>query len=725
MITHGRAAAWRARDGMMLAAALAGLLPAAFAPRSAAADDDAPMSMKHDSTKYEIVVSATRRMSDPINIPNAASVVSGTDLRRRGAHTLADALMDLVGLDTGDGSDNGMRLPNIGMWGLKEFDALLITVDGVPVGGPFNPSLAQIPIEDIERLEVVKGPQGTLYGVSAFAGMVQVFTRSSEDGRGHVTGGGGSFSEVHGDAAFNRSLSNGLGFRVTAAGHHSDGWQERAGSEVGRAGLLLSRNVGKAELSLNLIGISDDQKWGTPMPYDAGQPLPGFETDANYAVRGAHLEHQVLSAVSQIGIAVEERHRFQNTLSFTSDHQTSIRSFPDAVSGDTVTSAGVKLEPIETSVYEDARWLSDFELGGDHRLVGGAALTYGRTTADGIGFDFDQLLSDRSSIPDLSTIPVGDNRSFEDTRTFFGVYAHDEWSPAARLTLSGGGRYDNTSEKLHAFGQEVGDTATISDDSKTKGAWSGDIAALVRLAPTGSKALEAFNVYANFKSSFKPAAPNLTEAENAQILEPERSHSLEGGFKARAFDRQVALNFAWFQMDFENMVVSNLDTLGNPQLLNAGHERFKGQEVDITLSPAALPGLSLNAGYAHHDPRFVQFAFVTADGQFRNVSGKYLELAPRDLFNARLGYQDPHGIGAWIATRRQGVRALTRRNTFFTEAFTEYDAGASCEFGKVLLTVVGRNLGDDRHIVGESDIGDSQFYLAPPRRVNAEVTLRF
>jgi outer membrane receptor protein involved in Fe transport len=711
---------------MMLAAAFAALLPAAFAPRNAAADEDAPMSMQHDSTKYEVVVSATRRISDPVNIPNATSVVRGTELRRRGAHTLADALLDLVGLDTGDGSDNGMRLPNIGMWGLKEFDALLITLDGVPVGGPFNPSLAQIPIEDIDRLEVVKGPQGTLYGVSAFAGMVQVFTRTSEDGRGHITGGGGSFSDVHGDAAFKRSFANGVGARLTAAARHSDGWQERTGSEIGRVGLLLSKNVGKADMSLDLIGLDDDQKWGTPIPYDSGEPLPGFVTDANYAVRGAHQEHQVLSAVSHFGVAVAKGHRFENTLSFTRDDQTSIRSFPDAVSGDTVTSAGVKLEPRETSIYEDARWLSDFRLAGDHQLVGGAAVTYGRTTASGIGFDFDQRLSDRSSIPDLSTIPVGDNRSFEDKRTFIGVYAHDEWTPAMRFTLSGGGRYDNASEKLHAFGQEVGDpVAAISDDSKTTGAWSGDIAALVRLAPAGAKALEALNVYANFKSSFKPAAPNLTEAEDAEILEPERSHSLEGGLKARAFDRQVALDFTWFQMDFENMVVSNLDTLGNPQLLNAGHERFKGQEVDLTLSPAALPGLSLNAGYAHHDPRFVQFTFVAPDGQFRDVSGKFLELAPRDMFNVKLAYQDPRGIGAWIATHRQGVRALTRRNTFFADAFTEYDAGASCEFGKVLLTVAGRNLGDDRHVVGESDIGDSQFYLAAPRRVNAEVTFRF
>src|SRR5262249_58242189 len=108
-----------------------------------------------------------------------------------------EALIDVAALETGDGSDNGTHQPNIGLWGLKEFDALLVTVDGVPVGGPFNPSLAQIDVDDVERIEIVKGPQGTLHGVAAFAGMVQVFTDRSTPGRGALTLRGGAFTNVH------------------------------------------------------------------------------------------------------------------------------------------------------------------------------------------------------------------------------------------------------------------------------------------------------------------------------------------------------------------------------------------------------------------------------------------------------------------------------------------------------------------------------------------------
>ena len=78
-----------------------------------------------------------------------------------------------------------------------------------------------------------------------------------------------------------------------------------------------------------------------------------------------------------------------------------------------------------------------------------------------------------------------------------------------------------------------------------------------------------------------------------------------------------------------------------------------------------------------------------------------------------------------MAVRYQGERPLNRRNSFFTEAYTEWDAGASWQRGPWLLSLVGRNLGDDRHLTTESEIGDSQFYVAAPRRVHFEATYHF
>jgi outer membrane receptor protein involved in Fe transport len=694
-------------------------------PAAAHAQNADTLFMRHDPAKYQILVSATKTNKRAIEVPNAATVVSGAELRRSGARTLGEALIDVVGIDTGGGSDNGSRLPNIGLWGLKEFDALLITVDGVPVGGPFNPSLVQIAVDDIDRIEIVKGPQGSLYGVSAFAGMIQVFTDREAKERGTVSVGGGSFGDLHGRLGLHRQIDENWRFDVALSGLRDDGFQDRTSSEQERGRISVNGKTGKTTIGFDLTGLADRNDWGTPIPYDAGEPLPGFQTDKNYAVQGAVLEHRVVGSSLRLGFPVNDRIRVENTLSATRDRQNSVRSFPADFLGDTLGSAGVAIRPVETVLFNDLRAVSDIELAGHHQWVTGAALTWGRTKSTGIGFDIEELLSDPSTIPTLAGTPVGDNRSFEDRRTFFGVYAHDDWTLNKVLSLSGGGRWDHTNEKLHAFGQEVGGDAAVADDAKTSEAWSGDIAALAHLLPEPKGNIDAFNVYANWKSSFKPAAPNLTEAENAKILDPERTHSVEAGVKTQMFSRQLSVDAHVFQLDFHNLVVSNLDVNSNPVFLNAGHERFKGYEVQASVSPNSIAGLTISGGYAHHDPRFVQFTFVTPDGQFRDVAGKLIELAPQELYNGRISYAPAKWLGGWAAIRHTGIRALNRRNKFFDEAFDEYDAGLSFEAPIARLTVAGRNLGDSRHIVAESDIGDSQFYISAPRRFTAEITLPF
>jgi len=98
---------------------------------------------------------------------------------------------------------------------------------------------------------------------------------------------------------------------------------------------------------------------------------------------------------------------------------------------------------------------------------------------------------------------------------------------------------------------------------------------------------------------------------------------------------------------------------------------------------------------------------------------------PRDLFNAKLQAVTRAGVGGFAAVRYQGERPFNRRNTFFADAYTEWDAGVSYELRGLRLSVTGRNLGDDRHVVTESELGDSQFYIAPPRRFVAQASYAF
>lgn len=79
---------------------------AAPAPPARAGEGADTLQMEHPPGKYEIVVSAERRPKNPVEVPNATTIVSGRDLRSRGVRTLAEALEDVAGLDTGEGSDS-------------------------------------------------------------------------------------------------------------------------------------------------------------------------------------------------------------------------------------------------------------------------------------------------------------------------------------------------------------------------------------------------------------------------------------------------------------------------------------------------------------------------------------------------------------------------------------------------------------------------------------------
>jgi len=690
-----------------------------------AAPDARAQAQPGPTTTEKVVVSATKAPEDPVNVPGAVSVVTGEELRRRGARTVADALQDVVGLDTANGSDNGPRVPNIGLWGLKEFDALLVTVDGVPVGGPFNPSLTQIPVEDIERIEIVRGPQATLYGVSAFAGMIQVFTRHGGAG-GSVHVGGGSFSERYINANYSAAVGKDLTLRAFGSVLRADGWQDSTEVSTDRFNLSGEKKWGAASLNVNLTSYRDTQHFGSPLPVDAGEPVPGFQIDRNYALDGARLDHRVWALFSALSVPLAGSVKLENTLGLSRDDQISVRSFIGESDGKTASAEGVSLKPRETTVFDDARLVAEFAAAGKHRLVGGAAVTWGRTTAEGHGFDFDLTLGPPPIVPKLEDIPPGDNRQFTDRRTFVGLYVNDEWTPIPSLTFTGGARYDNTSESLHVLQQEIGTpNPDIVDDSRHDGQFSGGVSALFRAFEAPSGPLNVVNVYVSARSAFKPAAPNLSEAESAKILEPERTRSGETGVKTRWFNRTLSFDVSLFHMIFENLVVSVPDQNGEPSLTNAGSERFQGMEIEASYVPPFAEGLSVSAGYAHHDARYIHFSFFTPEGELRVVDGKRLELVPRDLWNVGLSFARPRGPGAFVTVRHQSQRPLNRRNAFFTDPFYEADAGVSWEFPFGRVSLVGRNLGDNRHYVADSEIGDSQFYVAPPRRFTAELTWRF
>ena len=141
-----------------------------------------------------IEVVATRIPQTPHEVPASIEVISGEDLRGRGASTLRDALALAAGVAIAPGSDGGPASAVPEFWGLREFDAFLLVVDGVPWGGALNPAIATASLRDVERIEVLRGPAPVTYGATSFVGVIHVVHKATAANARYAEAYGGNFS---------------------------------------------------------------------------------------------------------------------------------------------------------------------------------------------------------------------------------------------------------------------------------------------------------------------------------------------------------------------------------------------------------------------------------------------------------------------------------------------------------------------------------------------------
>ena len=126
------------------------------------------------SAQSTIVVTATRTPEPDLSVPVAETVVTGDDIRARGATDLRGALSPAAGVEVLPGSDGGPASSVAAFQGLTELDAYLLVVDGVPFGGAFNPATAALDLIDVDRIEVVRGAAPVTYGATSFVGVIHV-----------------------------------------------------------------------------------------------------------------------------------------------------------------------------------------------------------------------------------------------------------------------------------------------------------------------------------------------------------------------------------------------------------------------------------------------------------------------------------------------------------------------------------------------------------------------
>ncbi|MEO5558638.1 MAG: TonB-dependent receptor [Dokdonella sp.] len=640
------------------------------------------------------------------------SVVSGDELRARGATDLRTALSLVAGVDIAPGGDGGPASSVPALWGLREFDAFLLVVDGIPSGGAFTPALATLNIANVERIEVLKGAAPVSYGATSFVGVIQVIHYAAGQGPGRFEAGIGSRGSAHIAAAIPLSEANAPWRQsLLLDADKNELKADRAGWD--RAHLLYrgAGELGAGQFSVDADFTQLNQDPVSPHPREAGVLTDRVPLDSNDNPRGAMQDEDrgqiALGYVLPTGLG-----DWSTRLAYSRSNAENVRGYlrPDFADDGVIHNAdGFHQDVHRTEIYFDSHIATP--LNDRSTLVWGIDHLYGKGDQESDNFEY-AVLPNGSNAPDWRSLHIDEATRLDDKRNFSGVYVDLEYAVTDAWRVEAGLRFNHTSESSSGIALDLtGDEPEVAEggtDHRSDNRWAGALGTSYRFWQDGKDFLTG---YANYRNTFKPAVKDFGPEPEFDILKPEAAKSGEIGVKGRHLDGRFEWDLSVFRMDFRNLVVSqSID--GLPGLTNAGNERFKGAEAEARWTLAE--GLSVVGTYAYHDARFADYE-QDFDGTPTQLDGNLLEMSPQHIGSVGFMYAQPQGFRAHVAANYVGKRWLNKRNTAIASDYTTVDAGLGYAFDRWELRMDGYNLSDRRDPGAESELGDAQYYRMQAR----------
>lgn len=649
-----------------------------------------------------VEVVATRLPEATHDVPASIEVIPGALLRARGVTSLTDALSLAAGIAVAPGGDAGPASAVPEIWGLREFDAFLLVVDGIPWGGAFNPAISTLSLRDVDRIEILRGPAPVTFGATSFVGVIHVVHSAAAATARYAEAHGGTYAS--GGASLDYAMpirgnwKSRLSVDLDKQGFKDDNTGIARGHGLWRVASV--EDTRKTWLSVDVNILQQDP--ASPHPRQGAALSSAVPLDANYNPNGAYINENRLAISAGAERPVMNGAVWGSSASYTFSSQSMFRGFLTDISNSANNAAGFKEDIEIQDIYADTHII--WPMVSQMRFMAGADLLFANGEGKGATFNYTVPLSGVTQA--AVTEPTTLDKDAEARRLFGGAYGSVEWRPATRLTLSGGVRLNATSERRG------------EGESVTNSRLSGSLGALFGLWESGTDHIRAF---ANFRDTFKPAAFDFSLAENEGVLDPETSRSYEGGLKIRAMEGRIDVEASAFRMDFENLVTSTVVN-SLPALINAGTTRFQGFEIasDLRLEHSVY----LRGSYSQHDGKFVNFV-QAFDGTPTQLAGKRFEMSARKLASAGVVLAPEEGFIANASVNYTGDRYLNKRNTALVPGFSTIDAGIGFRTNRAEYRVDARNLGDRRDAVSESEFGDAQYYRMTPRSIRAGVVVKY
>jgi vitamin B12 transporter len=491
----------------------------------------APLVAQEPIVLDSIVVTATRSPARADRVASPTTVLDGEALRRRGIRLAADALREVP---------SSFVVPT-GSWGgvtslfLRggESDYVKVLVDGVPLNSPGGfVDLAGLTLDNVERVEVVRGPASVLYGSDAVSGVVQLFTRR---GAGQAHGGaaltGGGYGSWAGEA-WGAAGTADFGATAAASRFRTDGIHD-FNSDFENS--VLSARVHAAPGTTSDVAVS--ARWG--------DHTSNFPTDFT----GAPVDRNQRTFERSLLVGLDAGHRLSGQV-----EARLALALLDADGG----AADEQDSPADTVgfAYASGRRHDVSRRSADLRVLvrpGGAV-----TASTGIALEQEAEAQEGWSTSNFGTGPFTEpDTPFDEGRTTRAWYAQVQVEPASRLSVTAGGRVDDS----EAFGRF--------------GTWR--LGAVFR-AGQGTR------VRASAGSAFK--APTLAETfadspfeVGNPGLEPERTRSWEVGVAQELSGGAVTVEASWFDQQFRDLIQYQAAAPGEPTYFNLGEALARGLEL--------------------------------------------------------------------------------------------------------------------------------------------------
>jgi iron complex outermembrane recepter protein len=656
-------------------AATAHAQSAASAPEASSAEQSASSTDGND-----IVVTARFRNESLQNVPIAVSVVSGATATSRNLNNIQDIAATVPTLDFRNGASNKDR--NIFIRGVGTIttspgveSSVSTVVDGVVLA---RPGQATLDLMDLERLEVLRGPQGTLFGKNASAGVINVVTKApTETQTGAIDLGYYEGNEYRVRALLSGPLSEKVGYSISGlyGKYNGNVWNNGTNHWVNgyeRWGVRAKIQAKPTEdLTITLAGDYTYNKDSTPngvYASTARKALSGGVTTVN--------DNPALAAIlAREGVTASSRNKTVNT------------SFDTVVSDDNYGGAlTLEWRPGDytvTSITAYRQWRNHQSPDWDQRSIFSNDFPQGAD--DGyVKFDqFSQELRLASPQGNLIDYVVGAyylkantderyQRTVTEFRTATGLtnnvgianygtraenlalFGEANLHASDKLTFIAGGRliYDklayyhsrNASTPADPAGGATAIRVSIpySTAKTDRLDWSGRVGAQYKIVPQAT-------LYGTYSRGYKGPAYNVffnMQAFDQVALAPETSNSFEVGLKGSALGGKVTGGIAAYWTDYEGYQANFPDLVGVSQvtrLINAGTVRTRGIEVDFSARPTDR--LSINFAGVYNNARIRQFKCPTGvnPANCAAVNGQPLPFAPDWKLSGGGAYRIPLG----------------------------------------------------------------------------------